>query len=431
MTRLCSSPPWRVLIFPGGTEIGLEINRALRDCKEVELLSAGQSVPSAAEFRFRTHLTLPLIDRPECADALADAIDAHAIDAVFPAHDDVVLGLARLAPRLNAAVITSPRQTCEICRSKTATYQALASVVPVPRVFTTIEEARFPLFVKPDRGQGSARARRIDSRQELQLALHLEPDLVASEYLPGEEYTIDCFSDRNAGLLYHSPRVRTRTRAGISMQSRAVHDPRLSAMAIAIGGRLKLHGAWFFQARIDLHGEPRLLEVAPRISGTMALSRVRGVNFPLLSLFEAAGVALQVSGIDGEIEISRSLDNHYKTNIVYPAVYIDLDDTLILREKVNERLIRFIFQCINRGIPVRLLTRHRGDLPKILQRHRLAGLFDEIIHVGLDHPKHTMIREPDAIFIDDSFRERYAATQSCGVRSLDPASVECLLDDRV
>lgn len=430
MIPLRRSPPWTVLVFPGGTEIGLEINRALRDAKEVTLLSAGQAVPSAAEFRFKRHIDLPAINDPRCLGALNAAIVEHGIDAIYPAHDDVVLGLASMASSLNAAVITSPLETCAICRSKSATYEALAGTVAVPYVFARGETPAFPVFVKPDRGQGSSGARRIDTQDELDRVLAAEDDLIVSECLIGEEFTIDCFSDRARGLLYHSARVRTRTRAGIAMQSCLVEDERLSAMARAIGAAMVFHGAWFFQAKIAANGEFKLLEVAPRVSGTMALSRVLGVNFPLLSLFEAAGLPVNIKAFRGSIEISRSLDNHYRYDKSYSAVYIDLDDTLILRGYVNTRIMRFIFQCINRKIPIYLLTRHRGDLSNILHRYRLASLFDDVIHILDDSPKGMVIKEPDAIFIDDSFRERNAVAECCGIRTFDPSGMECLIDER-
>jgi carbamoyl-phosphate synthase large subunit len=286
---LRKSAPWNVLVFPGGTEIGLEINRALRDCKEVVLFSAGEAVASASEFRFKRHLTLPRVDDPSYLDELNRAIRASKIDVVFPAHDDVVLGLAVAAEQIPATVISSPRETCTICRSKRITYETLAKVIPVPRLFQHGVPVEFPIFVKPDRGQGSLRARRIDTCAELRRAVAVEPDLIICEFLPGREFTVDCFSSRSGGLLYCSGRSRIRTRAGISMQSKLVHDQRFTDIAERISETLDFHGPWFFQVKEDQDGTLKLLEIGPRVSGTMALSRVCGVNFPLLGIFEAAG----------------------------------------------------------------------------------------------------------------------------------------------
>ena len=50
---------------------------------------------------------------------------------------------------------------------------------------------------------------------------HLNAPIVC-EYLPGEEYTVDCFSDREHGLLFAGARVRRRTRNGISVNTAPV-----------------------------------------------------------------------------------------------------------------------------------------------------------------------------------------------------------------
>jgi hypothetical protein len=430
MQSLQKLPPWSVLVFPGGTEIGLEINRALRDCKEVVLYSAGEAVPSAAEFRFKRHFDLPPVHDSTCFEKLNSAIEAYGIDVIIPAHDDVVLGLTTAGSPVNATIISSPAATCAICRSKLATYRLLAGTVPVPTLFARGGKTAFPVFVKPDRGQGSTRARRIDDLNSLRHALAAEPDLIVTEYLPGKEFTVDCFSDRKQGLLFHSSRERTRIRAGIAMQSRLTKHEQLSSMAAAIASKLDLHGAWFFQAKGSSDGQLKLLEVGPRVSGTMALSRVLGVNFPLLSIFEAEGYAISIQAFEADIEISRSLDNHYRYDRVYSAVYIDLDDTLILRGVVNTRLMRLVYQCINRAVPVRLLTRHDGVLPEILRRHRLAGIFDEVIHLANGASKADAVRESDAILIDDSYRERSSVARARGIRTFDVSAVECLIDER-
>jgi len=49
-----------------------------------------------------------------------------------------------------------PQKTCEITRSKSETYRMLEGVIAVPRLYASLAEVDvFPVFVKPDRGQGS------------------------------------------------------------------------------------------------------------------------------------------------------------------------------------------------------------------------------------------------------------------------------------
>ncbi|MBA4016174.1 MAG: carboxylate--amine ligase [Pirellula sp.] len=424
-------PRLRVLVFPGGTELGLEIGRALAGAKEVALFSAGADVSSHAPFAFARHRTIPPVTELGWFAALQEVVEAWSITHIYPAHDDVLLALAQHSEQLRARVVTSPLATCKICRSKSLTYAHLRDVVAVPQTSASPSAVpEFPVFVKPDQGQGSQRARRIDSRAALDVALAAEPDLLVSEYLPGPEYTVDCFSDRERGLLYAGPRERIRTRSGIAMSTTFVDDPELQAWAAHIAKQLAFHGAWFFQAKRDAAGALKLLEVAPRPAGASSLTRARGINLPLLSLYEAEGVAVDLLPNAGSLALDRALTNRYRHDFHYDTVYVDLDDTLLLRGAVHPPLVAFLYQCLNRGIRLVLLTRHRGETADTLARHRLQSLFDEVIVVPRGVPKSKSITVAAAIFIDDSFAERREVAQALGIPTFDLSMLELLLDDR-
>lgn len=424
-------PPFGVLVLPGGTEIGLEVRRSLADLKEIALAGAGAPADRHGPFAYRRWATVPSVTEPGWQDELNAVIERFAIDFVFPGHDDVLLAMAESVEAIGARIVTSPAATCRLTRSKSATYAALAGVVPVPQVFASAAAVnRFPVFVKPDAAQGSQGAMLVHDAGQLERAVAGGSDLIM-EFLPGEELTVDCFSDRDRGLLFARARPRLRTRAGISMSSRTVtEDALISEMAEAIDERLELHGAWFFQLRQDAAGRLRLLEVAPRAAGTSAVHRVTGVNFALLSIYEQLRVPVRLSPNPTAVELDRALVNRYRHDLCYGAVYVDLDDTLIVREAVNTTLVAFLYQCLNSGHELVLLTRHRGDLEQTLGRFRLHGLWDRVIHLTDDQAKADFITEPDAILIDDSFRERADAHARRGIATFDASMLELLLDDR-
>lgn len=433
MGILAHVPAYGVLVFPGGTEIGLELRRALAELKEVRLAGAGSEHDRHGPFAYRHWRTVPDIGSPGWIDALNAVVDELAIDVVFPGHDDVLLALAEHADEIRAGIVTSPLRTARITRSKRATYELLADAVPVPRVFDRPGDVdAFPVFAKPDRSQGSQGAVLVPDEASLAAALAAGSDLVM-EFLPGRELTVDCFSDRDRGLLFARARPRERTRAGISMATRTEPDGALAAEhARAIGDRLELHGAWFFQLREDGDGEPRLLEVAPRVAGTSALHRVLGVNFPLLSLYEHLRMPVELAPNDIDVRLDRALVNRYAHDLRYGHVYVDLDDTLLVDGAVNTRLVAFVYQCINAGRRVVLITRHAQEVADTLGRFRLSGLWDEIVHIedqAVDKADH--IGEPDAILIDDSFRERRVARARLGIATFDSSMIELLIDDRL
>src|SRR6185437_9215222 len=130
------------------------------------------------------------------------------------------------------------------------------------------------------------------------------------------------------------------------------------------------------------------------------------------------------------VELDRALANRYRHDLHYGAVYVDLDDTLIVRDAVNTTLVAFLYQCLNSGHPLVLLTRHRGDLAQTLTRFRLHGLWDRVVHVADHEAKADFITERDAILIDDSFRERADAHARHGIATFDATMLELLIDDR-
>jgi len=416
-----------VLVIPAGTEIGQEIANALKRCKEVRLFGAGQDVSNHAEFTFPEYHPVRSVHEEGWIGDLVDLCHTHRIDYIFPAHDDVIVALARNDARIPATIISSPLETCEITRSKSATYRKLAGNVRVPKLFKSGDAVSdFPVLVKPDRGQGSLGITLVKDESELARALETVPDPIICEYLPGEEYTVDCFSDREKGVLFAGARVRQRTRNGISVNTQTVSLQGVEKIAQSIAGALELRGAWFFQLKRARDGELALLEVAPRVAGSMAAHRVLGVNFPLLSIFEAERLPLSVTVNGGQVELDRGLSNRYRHELKFGVVYVDLDDTLVLNSKVNTDVVTLIFQCINRGIPVKLLTRHAGELPDILSKHRLSGLFDGIIHLRNKEPKSDEITESDAILIDDSYSERMEVYTKRGIPTFDCSMIELL-----
>lgn len=419
----------RVLVFPAGTEIGLEIFHALEHCKEVSLFGAGQDISNPARFVYPAYHVLPAISEPGWVDALIALCRSLHIDYIFPAYDDVIVALSREAEKLPAKVISSPSRACEITRSKSETYRALDGIVRVPRLYASAEEVdSYPVFVKPDRGQGSFGIARVDDKEALVAALRAIRDPIICEFLPGEEYTVDCFSDREKGVLFAGARSRRRTRNGISVNTLTEALPEATVMAKLIGRELGLHGAWFFQLKRARDGQLALLEIAPRIAGAMAAHRVAGINFPLLSIFEAERLPLSVHPLKGVVELDRALGNRYRHSIEFATLYIDLDDTLLVNDRINILAVKLLFQCINNGKKVVLLTRHRGDLDRTLAKHRLSGLFDEIIHLGEAEKKSSHIKDDAAIFVDDSFAERMDVAERCNIPTFDCSMIELLTE---
>lgn len=422
--------PWRVLVFPCGTEIGLEIHRALSHSTHVELVGASSVASHHGRMVYRHCIEgLPFVGEEGIFAALNEVIAREQIDLLFPAHDDAVLALAG-RDELHCAVVSPPRDTCLTCRSKLLTHERFRGLLPLPVLYDLAGQFPLPVFLKPEWGQGSKGVLLAHSHAQVAAALERDPSLLAFEYLSGAEYTVDCFSDTEGQLRFVGPRERLRTVNGISVHTSPVEMPEAERFAAIINREVEMRGAWFFQLKRDHEGELKLLEIGPRVSGGMGLWRAQGINLPLLAVFDAMGQPVHLMRQHFAVEVDRALQSRYNLGIHYGHVYMDFDDTFSRDGHCHPLALMLLAQSRARGICTHLVSRHAGNLEARLGESGLRGLFDTVKHLREGEPKSGCIAEPDAIFIDDSFAERREVHETCGIPVFAVDAIEALLDWR-
>ncbi len=406
---------YNILVFPCGTEIANEIINALSHHKYFKVKLASSAGNSYCNYRDQKINILPFVNDEKFDEELSSIVKIEAIDFIIPAHDDVAFKLSEIEERLNLKVIGQSQEVNEIVRFKDKTYKYFQDILPIADVYENEEELEFPLFVKPKKGQGAQDSFLIQDENAFKdfRKQYKSDEFVWMEFLNDEEYTIDCFSDQGE-LLYAGGRTRERMTRGISVQSTFVKDQGLSSsfneFATKISQKLNLHGLWFYQMKKDKNGQLKLLEIGPRVSGTMMLNRSRGVNFIELALFQKIGFDVEVIFNDIEISLGRALLPKYKTNISYTNLYIDFDDTLFLDEKeINTDVMKLIFQSKNEGKKVYLITKNqKNNLAKTLHSFGITQIFDDILHLDAKDTKVNYMKK-ESLLVDDSFVERKEA----------------------
>jgi hypothetical protein len=420
----------RVLVFPAGEANALEIHDALCSVVNVEVIGAS-SVDRHGGFLFTDYYShLPTIQEENFLEIFNLFLKEQRIDFIFPTHDTVVAFLAEHRDELAAQLIAASHETAKICRDKLKTYELFKDTDFCPAYYPTVEDIPgLPVFAKPREGQGSVGARCVSSTQGV---AEIGPDDIVTEFLPGKELTVDCLTDHHGKLRVVSPRERQRIMAGICVRGITREaDSRLRDIAEKINARLAFMGLWFFQVKEDACGNYKLLEVAARCAGTMCITRARGYNLPLLSLYVGLKEDFSVIKQSYEVVADRALLSRYRLGFDYDTVYMDFDDTVIVRGRVNLNVIRFVYQCRNQGKRVILLTRHDGDINEALKTHALSeNLFHEIIHLGQEDDKIRSMKADRALLVDNAFAERLNAVNQIGIPVFDVDTVEALLDWR-
>ncbi len=418
----------RVLVFPCGSEIGLEIAAALGQSLHVELYGAS-SREDYGSLAFARYAEVPNIASPDFDIRFARLLSDWCIDLVFATHDS---GQAYLAPRIadwGGCLVNGDSELARIARSKAATYGLFGNMPWCPHVYEGIDSIdSWPVVVKPDQGQGGQGVRLAHTADELAVALAATQQPLICEYLPGEELTVDCFTDRHGRLLYLGPRSRERIVGGIAMCSRRVaSDARLRQVAESIGQRLSLRGPWFFQLKRDRQGQWKLLELSSRLSSSSVMQRASGVNLPLMAVQDHMGRDLtvlediRVSRVERRLATSAVLDYDFDT------ACFDLDDTLLCDGMANPCAMRLAYRLLQLGKRLVLLTRHPDDpLPALEAAHISATLFERIVHLRQGEPKSAYIPLP-AIFIDNHFPERLEVSRRLGVPVFDVDTLDLLI----
>lgn len=420
-----------ILVFPCGSEIGLDIFSSVKYSTHFNLIG-GSSVDDHGAFVYQDYISsIPYANDNCFIKAIKNIVKERHIDAIYPTMDSVITVLKNHEDELGCKVVSSPKETTDICLSKTKTYKYLKGFVPIPKTYSINEVEQYPVFVKPDVGYGARGATVVSNPFQLRSITDVRNDLLILEYLPGDEYTVDCFTDRFGKLLYAAARCRNRIKSGISVNtSFAENQEDFLEIARKINERIVFRGAWFFQVKRDSNGNLCLLEIASRIGGSSLLSRAKGVNLVLMSLFDAFDIDVKVLINETyRVTMDRALGNRYRCDgLDFDTVYVDYDDCLILNKTtINTELISFLFQCFNNGKKLILLTKHLGDLNAELHAFRLDNLFDEIIHISDGDDKYQYICSQRAIFIDDSYSERENIKKKLGLPVFSPEMIDVLL----
>jgi len=114
------------------------------------------------------------------------------------------------------------------------------------------------------------------------------PQFLVTEYLPGDEYSVDVF--RNHSGIVVIPRLREQIRSGISFHTTVTLREDIIDYSRRLAQSLDLHFCFGFQYKLDDAGVPKILESNPRVQGTMVTSVFAGFNMVYQSVIQCLGL---------------------------------------------------------------------------------------------------------------------------------------------
>lgn len=117
------------------------------------------------------------------------------------------------------------------------------------------------------------------------------PEIMAMEYFPGVEYTVDLLADKGNTLYIAG---RRNTTSSLSIAQTSVVEKKQEAYDICkrIVGELKLDGNIGFDFMLDENDKPWLTDLNPRITATIIIYAGAGLNLPYLRIKRLLGELL-------------------------------------------------------------------------------------------------------------------------------------------
>jgi carbamoyl-phosphate synthase large subunit len=315
-----------ILMTGGGAPGAAGILDCLRQDTSVHVSIADANPHAVGRYLHGDFSVIPKADDPSFIDSLLALCRHKNIHLVLPLVTRELLPLSRNTHAFElsgARVLVSTTESLEIANNKSRLYEFLqwrGIDVPAFRIVETVEQfmkaveelgyPQQPVCFKPSVSNGSRGFRIISTGiDEAHLLFNEKPNaayislsdavrilssrafpqLLVSEYLPGEEYSVDCLARHGEAMLV-VPRLRKKMINGISVAGEFVKDESMIDYCTRIIKELQLHGNIGIQVKRATNGAFLIVEINPRVQGTISAALGAGVNLPLLAIQQELGI---------------------------------------------------------------------------------------------------------------------------------------------
>ncbi|MBV6445390.1 MAG: ATP-grasp domain-containing protein [Ignavibacteriales bacterium] len=128
-------------------------------------------------------------------------------------------------------------------------------------------------------------------------------ELVVCGFLPGDEYSVDIFRNKEVSVIL--PRKRLAIRSGISFDTVFEQNRDIINFSATLSEELELVNCFGFQFKLDEEGAPVLLECNPRVQGTMVASLFANQNIIYHGIKNLLGEQIKVPETDWNARFMR------------------------------------------------------------------------------------------------------------------------------
>lgn len=231
---------------------------------------------------------VPKVLEKNFIDKVIEICKAEKISLIIPTIDTELLiyskNKERLRKECGTEVMVSDENSIRIMRDKILTMKVLKeNGINVPNTLSDedieSENYDFPLFIKPLNGSSSFDNFKINNKKELNFFKEYVPNPMIQEFIPGQEYCVDVFSDFESNVITVVPKKRVAFREGEITKGLIEKDKELIETGKKLVEILKPVGEINFDC-IKVKNKVVVLEVNGRFAGGSPMSFEAGANSP-------------------------------------------------------------------------------------------------------------------------------------------------------
>jgi carbamoyl-phosphate synthase large subunit len=339
-----------ILMTGGGAPGGAGIIRCLQVESRFVLHVGDANETATGRFLNDRFVHLPKASDNHFVDFVLNYCLKNGIKVIFPL---VTMELFRFSAAIdifekhNIKVIVSEKTSLDIANNKSRLYDHLKAHSILTPQYKTVSAGDFdaflatfytlgfpekPIAVKPSVSNGSRGVRLVDnSVDKFDLLFHhkpsslycsfdelanilrgrIFPELLVSEVLTGEEFTVDTIvnSDGKADIVL--PRLRKKMLSGISVEGQFIDNQEIIDYCHQIIGSLKLFGPIGIQVKRAADGRFKILEINPRIQGTSVAAMGLGINLPVWAVRQSLSEKVEIPTIEWGKRFARYWNEVY------------------------------------------------------------------------------------------------------------------------
>ncbi len=322
-----------ILITGAGGAAAIAFIKSMSDRSDLVIHAADMDPLAAGLYLVpaeRRHI-IPGGDAPSFAATLMELCRRLDIALLVPTVDVELLPLAQYADvflHQGTTLLTSSHRALKTTLDKASLIRASEGRVPCPKteiIDETFEPSTWPLPViaKPRGGSGS-RGIVLISNSAQWSSVPKDGSYIVQAYLPGAEYSVDVLATPEEHVLAAVPRHRLKVDSGVAVTAATVRDHELQRLSARVVSSLGLAYVNNVQWKRDADGVPRLLEINPRLPGTLPLTIASGVHMPdlCLRLWRRQKIALEALQFEPTAMV-RTWEEHFVRPSAIEAMQAD------------------------------------------------------------------------------------------------------------